>query len=121
MDVLYVFGIRSNDPPILESQIGYGFDPDDPTDIRSDLVEGPDYNNLTELEPGGSYYVWGRSRNAAGWSAWSSRVRIDLIAGARVLVGGIWKRAVPYVKDGGEWKVAEPWVKNAGIWRRTSV
>lgn len=121
MDVLYVYAIGSNDPPILERQVGYGFDPDDPTDIRSDLVDGENYNSLTELEPGGTYYVWGRSRNAAGWSAWSFRAKVDLIAGARVLVGGVWKRAVPYVKDGGEWKVAEPWVKNAGTWRKTSV
>jgi hypothetical protein len=43
-----------------------------------------------------------------------------LIAGARVLVAGQWKRAVPYVKTDGTWKVAEPWVKNAGVWKKTA-
>jgi hypothetical protein len=121
VDVIYIFVVGSNDPPIIERQVGYGLDPDDPTDIVSDLVDGPNYNKLTNLDPGGTYYVWGRSRNSAGWSAWSVRTRVDLIAGARVLVGTEWKRAVPYVRDGGVWKVAEPWVKNAGIWRKTSV
>lgn len=120
-DVIYVFAVTSNDPPILERQVGYGLDPDDPTDIRSDIVEGSDYNNLTDLNPGGTYYVWGRSRNSAGWSAWSARTRVDLIAGARVLVGAEWKRAVPYVREDGEWKLAEPWVKYAGAWRKVSL
>jgi hypothetical protein len=121
MDVLYVFVAGSNDPPILERQVGYGFDLDDPTDIVSDLTDGADYNKLTQLDPGGTYYVWGRSRNEAGWSAWSARTRVDLIAGARILVGAEWKRAVPYVRIGGEWKVVEPWIKTAGVWKRTSV
>jgi len=121
MDVIFVYAVGSNDPPVVERQIGYGLDPGDPTTIRSDLTDGPNWYQLTNLNPGGTYYVWGRSRNDAGWSAWSARTKVDLIAGARVLVSGQWKRAVPYVRVGGEWKVAEPWVKTAGVWRRTSV
>lgn len=118
--VMYVFAVTSNDPPVIERQVGYGLDPDDPTTITSDLVDGPSYNHLTGLEPGGTYYVWGRSRNLAGWSAWSARTRVDLVAGARILVGTEWKRAIPYVRDGGVWKVAEPWTRTAGNWKRTS-
>jgi hypothetical protein len=121
VDILYAYAVTSNDPPILEQQVGYGLDPDDPTDVKSDLVDGETYNKLIDLQPGGTYYVWGRSRNLAGWSAWSPRTRVDLIAGARILVGTQWRRAVPYVRIGGEWKVAEPWVKNAGAWKKTSV
>lgn len=121
MTVIYIYAVGSNDPPILERQIGYGLDPDAPTDFASDLVDGETYNYLTDLVPGGTYYLWSRSRNAAGWSAWSIRTRVDLIAGARVLVGSQWKRAVPYVRVGGVWKVAEPWVKSAGTWKRTIV
>jgi hypothetical protein len=118
---VYTYLVGSNDPPIVERQVGYGLDPDDPTDFKSDLVDGESYNRLTGLIPGGTYYLWSRSRNAAGWSAWSERTRVDLIAGARIKVGAEWKRAVPYVRDGGVWKVAEPWVKSTGAWKRTSV
>jgi hypothetical protein len=121
VDLVYVYAVGSNDPPILERQIGYGLDSDVPTDIRSDLEFGVLYNHLTGLNAGGTYYSWSRSRNAAGWSAWSIRTRIDLIAGARVLVGTEWKRAVPYVRVAGVWKVAEPWVKNTGTWRKTTI
>lgn len=116
--VRYLFGDRGSNAPILERQIGYGTDINTPTILVSD-ADG--VVNLTNLTPGGTYYVWGRSRNSVGWSAWSERTEIILIAGARVLVGTEWKRAVPYVNVGGTWKVARPWVKKAGVWRKTSM
>lgn len=118
MRVHYFFAVDSNNPAILERQLGYGLDPNAPTDFANDPSG---VNFLTDLVPGGTYYTWARARNSVGWGAWSARTRVDLIAGARVLVGTEWKRAVPYVRVDGEWKVAEPWVKNAGTWRRTSV
>lgn len=116
--VQYVYTVDSNNPPTLERQMGYGLSSVAPTSFVNDPSG---INTLTNLIPGGTYYLWGRSRNSVGWGAWSVRTRVDLIAGARVLVGTEWKRAVPYVRVGGVWKVAEPWVKNAGTWKRTSV
>lgn len=116
--VAYFFGDRSNNAPVLETQVGYGTSPLAPTDFETD-ING--VTNLTDLDPGGTYYTWGRSRNSVGWGPWSARTEIILIAGARVLVGAQWKRAVPYVRVGGEWKVAEPWVRNAGTWKKTSM
>lgn len=105
---------------ILESQFQYG------RDITGAAIDGTvtineDVEYLSNLDPGKIYYFWGRARNSVGWGPWSSTASmVTLIAGARVLVGGQWKRAVPYVKAAGVWKVAEPWVKDAGIWKRTA-
>lgn len=116
--VVYLFGDRTNNAPVLETQVGYGQSLVAPTDFAT-AVNG--VTNLTDLDPGGIYYTWGRSRNSVGWGPWSARTETILIAGARVLVGAQWKRAVPYVRDDGVWKVAEPWVKSAGTWKRPSV
>jgi hypothetical protein len=113
--VRYSFDDNPNNPPTLERQMGYGTNSDAPTSYLSD---SSGVFSLSGLAPGGTYYVWARSRNIVGWGPWSIRTRIDLPAGALVLVGGTWKRAVPYVRVGGIWKVAEPWVKVAGTWTR---
>jgi hypothetical protein len=109
---------RDNDPPNLESQFKYGRDETGSViDGTVNIDEAVEY--LYNLDPGKAYYFWGRSRNSVGWGPWSSAASVVvLIAGARVLVVGTWKRAIPYVRDGGTWKVAEPWVKDAGIWKR---
>lgn len=114
MIIQYVYGYAS--PDLLERQLGYGTSPTAPTSFANDPSG---INTVTGLTAGGTYYVWGRARNSVGWGAWSVRTRVDLIAGALVLVGGVWKRAVPYVRDGGTWKVAEPWARNAGTWTRS--
>ena len=108
----------SNNPEILERQLGYGISSSAPTSFANDFSG---INFLSGLIPGGTYYVWARSRNSVGWGPWSIATQVLLIAGARVLVGSEWKRAVPYVKVGSIWKVAEPWVKNAGSWTKTSI
>jgi hypothetical protein len=114
------FQQRSTDPPNLEWQIRYG------RDATAAIIDGTiNVDQLVEylytLDPGKTYYFWGRTRNSVGWGPWSpTPIMVTLIAGARVLVVGQWKRAVPYVRTGGVWKVAEPWVKDAGIWKRTS-
>jgi hypothetical protein len=119
LQVLYLFSTRSNDPPFLESQFGYSQNPlavvyDEIVNAPGGLVE------VDDLHPGGTYYFWARSRNAVGWGNWSVAAKVVLNAGARVLVGGQWKRAVPYIRIGGTWKVAEPWVRRQGVWKRTS-
>lgn len=118
MQVEYIYPVNTNNPETLERQLGYGLSPSAPTVFVSDITG---VYSVTGLEPGGTYYVWGRSRNSVGWGPWSVETQVDLIAGARVLVGTEWIRAVPYVKVGGVWKVAEPWVKNMGAWKRTSI
>lgn len=74
---------------------------------------------ITGLSPATTYYVWGRVRNAAGWSAYSPVASLRTIAGAYFNVDGVMKEAVPYVKHEGVWKIARPWVRLAGVWKQT--
>jgi hypothetical protein len=104
--------------PSLEHVLGYGKNPSTP---EFEISNMSGINILTNLDPGATYYFWARSRNVIGWGPWSARTQTNLIAGARVLVGNQWKRAVPYVNVGGVWKVARPWVRNAGKWKETSI
>ena len=80
----------------------------------------PEWGGLLveDLSPGRTYYFWGRGRNSIGWGSWSERRSVVLVAGARVLVGFVWQRAVPYVRVGGIWKVSQPFVKDAGVWKK---
>lgn len=117
MQVSYDFDDNPNNPTTLERQLGYGTSPSAPTTWVSDPSG---IFTLSGLSPGGTYYIWGRSRNSVGWGPYSDSTQVTLIAGARVLSGGQWKRAVPYVRVGGIWKVAEPWVKSQGVWKKTA-
>jgi hypothetical protein len=118
MSLQYILPENNNNPATLERQIGYGTNPSSPTTFVDD---NGGVVLIDDLTPGGTYFVWGRARNSVGWGPWSERTRVDLIAGAVILVGAEWKRAVPYVRVGGVWKVAEPWIKTAGVWKKTSV
>lgn len=120
LGVNFPFSQRYNDPPNLESEFKYGRDETGAViDGIVNINEPTEY--LYNLDPGKTYFFWGRARNSVGWGPWSATPSaVALIAGARVLVAGTWKRAVPYVKVDGTWKVAEPWVKNAGVWKRTA-
>jgi hypothetical protein len=118
MRVQYNFPKGGSNPPILERQLGYGLSSSTPTHFAND---SSGINSLSGLVPGGTYYIWGRSRNSVGWGPWSVATEVLLIAGALILVGSEWKRAVPYMRVGGIWKVAEPWVKNMGTWKKTSI
>lgn len=75
---------------------------------------------IYNLSPGRGYVFWVRAKNAVGAGPWSEARTVTLIAGARVLVGGVWRRAVPYVRVGGVWKLARPWVKASGVWKESS-
>lgn len=120
VDVNFTFSKRQNDPPNLETQFRYGRD-ESGSVIDGTVNVDESSENLDDLDPGKIYYFWGRARNSVGWGPWSPTASVlVLIAGARVLVAGTWKRAVPHVKIDGVWKVAEPWVKDAGVWKRTS-
>jgi hypothetical protein len=120
LGVSFQFKKRPNDPPNLEKQFRYG------RDATAAVIDGTvtvdeSIEYLTNLDPGKTYYFWGRARNSVGWGPWSAVSSTNLIAGARVLVSGTWRRAVPYVRVGGIWKVAEPWVKDQGDWKKTSL
>lgn len=93
-------------------QISYGLDPVTPTNTWDSY-----FGTLTSLLPGRTYYFWARGHNAIGWSPYSAGTSAKTIAGARVNVAGVWKEAVPYVRDAGVWKVAEGWAKIAGLWK----
>lgn len=105
--------------PILEYQLGYGTNPSAPVSSMTASFSGID--TVVNLDPGKLYYFWVRARNSIGWSAWSERSEVLLVAGARVLDGVTWKRAVPYVRVSGVWKVARVWIRDAGVWKETSV
>lgn len=112
------YGRGNGGQPILEYQLGFGQSPSAPVTTVAASPSGVD--TTTGLDPGKVYYFWVRARNSVGWSSWSERSMITLIAGARVFSDNQWKRAVPYVKHGGVWKVARPMVRDAGAWKETS-
>lgn len=55
--------------PILEWQIGYGTDPNNPQSFWSSTGT----STVTGLTSGLTYYFWARGRNALGWGPWSGR------------------------------------------------
>lgn len=71
------------------------------------------------LIPGTTYFVWVRTKNAIGYSPWSAMSSTTSVAGVRVKASGVWKQAIPYVRDGGVWKLARPWGKLLGTWKET--
>lgn len=74
---------------------------------------------VTGLLPATTYYFRARAQNSVGWSSWGPLRVVKTIAGARVNVAGLWKDAIPYVRDGGVWKLARPWVKDIGVWKES--
>lgn len=101
---------------IVAHQIGWGTSSSAPTSNVS--ANSPQV--LTGLTPGTTYYIFVRAQNSVGWSAWSKPTQMRTVAGAYILVGAVWKLAVPYVRVGGVWKQAEAWSRSAGVWKRTT-
>lgn len=106
----------TGDSPILEYRFGKSQTPYGPASVIS-TGTSPSLHEFN-LDPGETYYYWIQARNAYGWSLWSGRETVVLVAGARINVGGVWKRAVPYVRVNGVWKLARPWVKQNGVWKQ---
>lgn len=101
--------------PITGFQVGYST-----TSATQDtIVAAVSPKTISGLIPGTQYFFWVRAQNAVGFGPWSAFASTQTIAGARVLDGGQWKIAVPYVRQGGVWKKAIPWVKHAGEWKET--
>lgn len=98
---------------IREWQLAYGKDPN----VAQVYIASNGTSDLSNLDPGQTYYFWARGRNDVGWGPWSPVRAQTLRAGGWVKVNGVWRRALPYVKVNGVWKLAKPWVKQAGVWR----
>jgi hypothetical protein len=100
--------------PNTEYTIGYGTNSSTPdtTTTSSTLSK-----TITGLTPGTKYYFWVKATNSVGTGPYSAPSNATTIAGARVNVAGVWKQAIPYVRDGGTWKVARPWTKSLGEWK----
>lgn len=106
----------TGDSPILEYRFGKSQTPYGPSTTIS-TGTSPTLHQV-DLTPGNVYYYWAQARNVYGWSPFSNRATLTLVAGARVNVGGVWKRAVPYVKVNGSWVLARAWVKQNGVWKQ---
>lgn len=103
---------------ITSYKLVYGLSPTNSDNLLVNNGSNPVFR-LSNLEPGKRYYFWGRTTNIYGDSDWSARSQVDLIAGAWVKVGFVWKRAVPYVRDAGVWKMAQPYVRRGSYWQKT--
>lgn len=102
--------------PVIERRIGWSTNSNSPTDH---IVSSTGNTVITDLPPGKVVYFWAQTRNRQGWSAWSARTQITMIAGARVRVAGVWHQAVPYVRYYGVWRVALPYVRTSGVWKKS--
>jgi hypothetical protein len=107
---------NASSTPITAHQIGWGSTSSAP----SSTVSANSPQVVTGLVPGTTYYIFVRAQNSVGWSAWSKPTQMRTIAGGYILVGSVWKLAVPYVKVGSTWKLAEAWGRTAGVWKRTT-
>lgn len=115
----FVVSFTDNDnggSPILERRITYNTVN---TAVGAPTVLYSGVMTIGSLQPATTYYVWARVRNAAGWSPYSPVASIMTVAGARINVNGVWKRAIPYVKVSGVWKIAQPYSRIAGLWKKT--
>lgn len=70
----------------------------------------------TGLAPATRYYLRVRSGNPYGWGSWSAATDFETLSGAKVLVGGVWKDAVAYVRDAGQWKQVKVFKRTNGVW-----
>lgn len=87
----------------------------DHTDI---VVSGTTRSRVvTGLLPGKTYRFKVHAKNGVGYSPASAHNTVQLLAGARILVDGVWKMAIPYVNVDGVWKMAMPFVRNNDVWK----
>lgn len=82
-------------------------------------------NNLTRvisgLTPGATYSfrVYARNGSYGEYSVASDLLVVTTLAPARIRSGGVYKFAIPYVKENGVWKMALPFIKSGGVWKKS--
>jgi Fibronectin type III domain len=79
--------------------------------------------NVAGLVPGNNYtfvvYAQNGSDDNGGLSDASPSSTIQMLAGAKIRVDGVWVTAVPYIRNGGVWQLAVPYVRANGVWKLT--
>lgn len=71
---------------------------------------------FTGLQPG-SYQFRVFANNSAGAGAAATTAVVQVRAGGRVRVGGVWRDGIPKVRVGGVWRDATVKVRVGGVWR----
>lgn len=94
------------------------------TGAYTDIVVYGLTQSVTGLTPGQKYrfvvYAYNSAYDNGGYSLASAGSVIQMLAGVRIRVGGVYKLAIPYVKVDGKWKLASPYVKKGTVWKLTS-
>jgi hypothetical protein len=98
--------------------VRYSTDPAFATYTDIPLAAGTTSVNITNLNPGTTYYVRIFAHNANGYSAPTPDKSATTLPGVMVNVGGVWKVALPYVNVGGIWKPATRFVNVGGVWKQ---
>lgn len=102
--------------PILEWQVGYGYDPN----TVQYTISSSGTSTLSNFIVGSDIYAWARGRNAVGWGPWSARANARLLSSGRVKVAGTWREMILYVKVAGVWRSAILYEKKNGVWTPTT-
>lgn len=82
--------------------------------------------NVTGLTPGKTYgfavYARNKSDDNDGYSDPGPGDTVQMLAGAWIRVGGVWKVAIPYIRTGtNQWKMALPYVRTGtNQWKQTT-
>lgn len=108
----------NNGAELKDYQIAHGRDPN-VEEVTLNFLDPLSSKTVPDLYPGTTQYFWIRYRNDVGWGPWSDRVSAKTLGGAFVRIDGVWKTAVPLVKDAGVWKPALPYIKVSGVWRES--
>lgn len=72
---------------------------------------------VSDVTVGKTWYFRARAITSQGTGAWSSAVSVLVVCGPRILVNGVWRNTIAYVRDAGVWKVAVPYVRDDGTWK----
>lgn len=107
----------SGGSPFTGFQVGYSTDDEDT--VPDIVLSATNPQKVVNLTPGSTYYFWVRARNTLGYGPWSVKASVTTHTGIRVVVAGVYKLAIPYVRQSSIWKQAVPYCKFAGEWKET--
>ncbi|QJD53430.1 hypothetical protein QDW38_gp21 [Microbacterium phage Lynlen] len=118
MGVYYTRG-AANGATIVQDEVQWATDSGFTDVIWTDTGAGG-YSNPggagVTLVPGKTYYIRVRSRNSAGWGAWSNTVSGKTLAALYVSDGSAWNSVEIYVSDGSVWKAPEIYYSDGSAW-----